>query len=355
MTGSYSSNIAMALGKYGTAILRLLPPETSHNIGMKLLSSKIFDYMPKPQKIIPSPALQMNIPGIGTLPHPIGLAAGFDKHGQALPGFMRLGLSFLEVGTITPQPQAGNPKPRMFRYPEQQAIINRMGFNSHGSHTVKNRLQKLNWDHHQIPYGINLGKNKSTPAEAAIEDFHYGLETFAGMAQYYVINISSPNTEGLRDLANEDFIRNIASAHRDKKNKIWFKLDPDMSRPQLQSIVSAICEEGLQGVILSNTHKVSLPEQGGQSGHPLTALSCRALERAYDVHKGSLPMIASGGILSGLDILERVARGACAVQIYSALVYRGPWVVLQLIQELEAELENRNLSCLADAIGTHYN
>ncbi len=335
-------------------MLRLLPAELAHNVGLKLLKSELFKLVPKPSFPIQSKIFNMEVPGIGSLSHPIGLAAGFDKNCYAPHGFARLGLAFLEIGTVTPRPQPGNPKPRMFRYPEQKAIINRMGFNSLGSQVVVERLAKLDWDHNIIPMGLNIGKNKDTSEAAAIDDFNHGLQKFGPFAKYFVVNISSPNTSGLRNLANDEFIRQLAQDNHSLREKIWFKLDPDMSRTKLQSIIETITSAGFQGVILSNTHKVDWPEMGGQSGHPLTSLANQSLEWAFEVHKGELPMMASGGILSGLDILQRVQRGACAVQIYSALVYRGPWAVQKLLQELYAELALQGYNFLSDAINTHY-
>lgn len=343
-----------ASADWAAAFLRLFPAEMAHHMGLKLLGSRFFKALPRPSYTISDKLFRMEVPGIGSLPHPIGLAAGFDKDCYTPRGFSQLGLSFLEIGTVTPRPQPGNPKPRMFRYPEQRAIINRMGFNSLGSQIVSERLAKLNWDNAIVPMGLNIGKNKTTSASAAIEDFNHGLEKFAPFAKYFVINISSPNTSGLRELANDEFIKQVARDNHSQREKIWFKLDPDMARSKFQSIIETISSSGFQGVVLSNTHKVDWPEPGGQSGHPLANLANRSLEWAYDVHKGDLPMIASGGVLSGLDVLQRIQRGACAVQIYSALVYRGPWAVYKLLKELEAELTLQGYNFLSDAIHTHY-
>ena len=351
---SLSNSLSVRFGDLGTACLRCLPAETAHNIGIKLLRSPFFTWLPRPNYLPLQKDLGVHVPGIGNLAHPIGLAAGFDKHAMAPAGFARLGLSFLEVGTVTPRPQAGNPKPRMFRYPEQMAIINRMGFNSHGSSKVEERLNKLQWNHDIAPLGVNIGKNKDTSEQAAIEDFNHGLRTFKDHGKYFVINISSPNTQGLRDLANDDFLKQLANDNKDLTSKMWLKLDPDMSREKLQSLIESVCQLGFQGVILSNTHKVSWPQAGGQSGHPLAMISNRSLEWAYDVHKGQLPMIASGGVLTGSDVIQKIARGACAVQIYSALVYRGPWAVLKLLEEVKAEMDNLEIQFLSDFIGSHY-
>ena len=351
---TYSNNLGFSLGKIGTAALRLLPPEFSHDIGLWLMEKGIFNLMPAPQIVSGYDGFNITVPGIGSLAHPIGLAAGFDKNCRVPVAFRKMGLSFIEIGTVTPMPQSGNPKPRMFRYPEYQAIINRMGFNSDGIDLVLKRLSKLNWNHSEVPLGLNVGKNKITSDQLALEDFSLGFDAFSDLSQWMVVNLSSPNTPGLRNLASVDFLTQMASRHRQLLPKIWIKLDPDMSKRKLQELIHTITDLGYQGVILSNTHKVNWPEVGGQSGHPLSSLSTRSLEWAWDVHKGSLPMVASGGVMSGLDVFQRLARGALAVQIYAALVYRGPWVVLEMLAELKAEMELLGISSVQDIVGLHY-
>ncbi|MFW7381030.1 MAG: quinone-dependent dihydroorotate dehydrogenase [Oligoflexus sp.] len=338
----------------GTAMLRMLPAETAHDLGIGILASRWFRMLPVPNFQINYNGLTVDIPGIGRCRHPIGLAAGFDKNARAPLGFSRLGLAMLELGTITPRPQPGNPKPRMFRLPDQRALINRMGFNSEGSKVVLQRLQKLPRSQIEVPLGINLGKNKDTANAAAIDDFTSGIEQFQHLADYFVINISSPNTQGLRSLANEEFLAQLANDHRAKRHKLWIKLDPDMSKKDFQSLIEVIGKLGFQGLILTNTHKVDWPEAGGQSGHPLSVAANARLEWAYEVHRGSIPMIASGGILSGLDVLERIIRGAAAVQVYSALVYRGPWAVMKMLRELNAEMMLRGISHLSDVQASYY-
>jgi len=338
----------------GTAILRMLPAETAHDIGLGVLASRWFHLLRVPNFHINYNGLTVDIPGIGRCQHPIGLAAGFDKNARAPLGFSRLGLSMLELGTITPRPQAGNPKPRMFRYADQRALINRMGFNSEGSKVVLERLQKLPRSKIKVPMGINLGKNKDTSLTAALDDFSSGIEQFQYLADYFVLNVSSPNTQGLRSLANQEFLGQLASDHRSKLGKLWLKLDPDMPKVEFQNLVELIAKQGFQGLILTNTHKVDWPQSGGQSGHPLSIAANARLEWAYEVHQGALPMIASGGILSGLDVLERIMRGAAAVQIYSALVYRGPWAVFKMLRELNAEMMLRGISHISDIQGSYY-
>jgi dihydroorotate dehydrogenase len=340
--------------RLGTALLRLLPAEAAHDLGMWCLERDLMRFLPAPAYSSNLNGLAMNLPGIGDLSHPIGLAAGFDKNARAPRGFARMGLAFLEVGTITPQPQPGNPKPRLFRLDDQMGLINRMGFNSEGISRVKDRLTEHRWSHEPVPMGINLGKNKATPNEAAIEDYSLGLESFASLAKYFVINVSSPNTTGLRGLANEHFLRELAARHRRLLPKLWVKLDPDMRRSDFQILVKSIADIGFQGLVLTNTHRVEQPQVGGLSGVAVSAQSTACLEWAYEVTRGALPMIASGGILTGQDVYQRIARGASAVQIYSALVYRGPLAVYEMLRELRAEMSLRGVAFLSDIKGSYY-
>lgn len=345
---------ASYLADFGTALLRLLPAETAHDAGMWLLKHGLLNYLPEPAVETALSGMMVKLPGIGELPHPIGLAAGFDKNCQCPGAFVRMGFSMIEVGTVTPYAQPGNPKPRLFRQSEQRGLINRMGFNGDGAATVAERLKQLAWNNEAVPLGVNCGKNKATPPERAVQDYLQVIEAFKGLCRYFVVNISSPNTPGLRDLATPAFIEHLADEIGADRAKVWVKIDPDMTRREFQELVSAIADKGFQGVIISNTHRVTFPEVGGQSGHPVMALSTACLEWAWEVHKGSLPMIASGGVLSGVDLVQKLARGASGVQIYTALVYRGPFVVWKLLIELAAEMKLRGFSCVEDFIGSYY-
>lgn len=345
---------ARFLGAMGAATLRLLPAEAAHDVGMWLLQRNLLDYVPNPSLDHYLSGCRMTIPGVGEVPHPIGLAAGFDKQALCPGAFARMGFSFLELGTVTPKPQGGNPKPRLFRDASQMALVNRMGFNSDGASVVAKRIKALGWNYHNVPLGVNIGKNRDTHEDAAIDDYLSGIEVFSDLASYIVANVSSPNTAGLRDLANRDFVDMLAERRGYKVEKIWLKLDPDMPKKQLQILVEAIAKSGFAGIILTNTHRVVYPETGGQSGHPLAVQSTACLEWAWEVHKGALPMIATGGVLSGADVLQKIMRGACAVQVYSALVYRGPWVVAEMLTELVAEMRLRGFASLSDAVGTYY-
>lgn len=340
--------------RFGTALLRLLPAEAAHDVGMWMLERDLLRFAPMPSYGPSLNGLSVNVPGIGDLAHPIGLAAGFDKNGRAPKGFARMGLSFLEVGTVTPRPQEGNPKPRLFRLDDQLGLINRMGFNSDGARRVEERLQKADWAHDPVPMGLNLGKNKETPIEVALEDYSMGLEIFGPYAKYFVINVSSPNTLGLRGLANEHFLKELGLRHKTLLPKLWVKLDPDMPKRDFQQLVKSLAEIGFQGLILTNTHRVEWPETGGMSGAALNAQSTACLDWAYEVTKGALPLIASGGIMSGQDVFQRIARGASAVQIYSALVYRGPLAVYWMLRELRAEMELRGFPFLSDVKASYY-
>jgi dihydroorotate dehydrogenase len=266
-----------------------------------------------------------------------------------------MGFSFLEIGTVTPLAQYGNPKPRVFRSPEQKALINRMGFGNDGSFNIAARLKKEEWNLDKIPLAINIGKNKTTVPEKAIDDYLQVLDVFKELSSFFVLNVSSPNTPGLRDLVSQEFFEELSQRiPKAALHKVWIKLDPDMDKKKFQRIVQVIAERGFQGLVLTNTHKVDWPQSGGQSGHPLSILSSARLEWAHEVHKGDLPMIASGGILSGIDIFEKLARGASAVEVYTAMVYRGPWAVKNLLKELSEELKLRGFSSVKEVIGSYY-
>lgn len=342
------------IGKAGTALLRRMPPEVAHRAGMKLLESGATKFLTTHAESLFDTDLSVSVPGIGRLIHPLGLAAGFDKNCECPGAFADLGFALIEVGTVTPYPQAGNPKPRLFRLPEQRALINRMGFNNDGAKIVSSRVARLNWDHDKVPLGINIGKNRNTAIDRALDDYMEAYQAFKGTCRYYVVNISSPNTPGLRDLASAEFLTTMASAFAREAQSAWVKLDPDMPKRQFQKVIETISDLGFPGIILTNTHRVEWPTAGGQSGHPLSVSSTKCLEWAWEVHKGQLAMIGCGGILSGSDIYEKIIRGASAVQIYTALVYRGPNVVAEMLEELSAELVLRGVRNIEDVFGTYY-
>jgi dihydroorotate dehydrogenase len=344
-------------GEFGTRALQQLQPEVAHDIAMKFLSLDPLRFFPLTALDPSNVSFQMEVPGIGLLPHPVGLAAGFDKNAVAVSALTRLGFSSIEIGAVTPLAQAGNPRPRLFRYRSEQSLINRMGFNNDGIGPIRARLKTtklLSSSNVTCPLGVNIGKNKDTVPDAAIDDF---LEVHAGfkdLADFFVINLSSPNTPGLRDLATPEFIGKVARQFGSEVKKTWIKFDPDMNRDSFQKLIEATGNSGLAGLVLTNTHRVKTPEVGGLSGRPLLARSNTALEWAWDVHRGKIPMIGVGGILTGGDIVEKISRGASAVQIYTALAYRGPWVVASLLNEAGIRLRELGFASLHEAYGSHY-
>ena len=283
-----------------------------------------------------------------TFPNPIGLAAGFDKNARALPALAALGFGFLEVGSVTAVPQPGNPKPRMFRLPEDEAILNRMGFNNEGAERVAERLERLaaRGERPNIPIGVNLGKSRAVPLEHAAADYLRALERLWEQGDYFVVNVSSPNTPGLRDLQDAEPLERLLgalqgfAARQAKAKPLLLKVSPDLGPGQLGSVVAVALRQGFAGFVAVNTTLARSGlqrdplEAGGLSGRPLGARALELLKQL--VASQPLPVVAVGGILSAEDALERLAAGAALVQLYSGLVYRGPGLV-QKTKRLLAE------------------
>ena len=273
-------------------------------------------------------------------PNPIGLAAGLDKNGVALPVWAALGFGFIEIGTVTAKPQPGNPKPRIFRLPEQQALINRLGFNNDGADAIAQRLRALResgrWP--AIPVGINIGKSKATPLEGATDDYLYSFRTLRDFADYITLNISSPNTPGLRDLQEPEklsaLLRTIGGQAGAAPKPLILKISPDLSGAELKAIL-AVCEEnGVSGIIATNTtldHSsipLQLDQAGGLSGAPLRDKSTAFVREI--AARSTIPVIASGGIFDLESAQEKFHAGAVLIQLYTGFVYRGP----QLLREI---------------------
>jgi len=273
--------------------------------------------------------------------NPIGLAAGMDKNAVALPAWEALGFGFVEIGTVTAKAQPGNPSPRMFRYPAQKALINRMGFNNDGAEVVARRLEQLKesgrWP--LIPVGVNIGKSKVTPLEEAAEDYLISFQKLMPYADYFVVNVSSPNTPGLRQLQDSEALKRIVSRLRDSRDgdrrPILVKLAPDLEIEPLQEAVEVATSAGAAGFIATNTtldHR-SVPEekdeQGGLSGAPLRAKSTATLQAL--ISHTSLPVIASGGVMDRESAREKFLAGASLVQVYTGLVYRGPGLIREIM------------------------
>lgn len=287
-----------------------------------------------------------NLMGLN-LPNPVGLAAGLDKNGEYIEALFALGFGFVEVGTVTPKPQAGNPRPRLFRLPEQQAIINRMGFNNHGIDALIANVQKAK---NKGILGINIGKNATTPMENAQEDYLICLEKAYPYADYIVVNISSPNTQNLRSLQQEDELSALLGCLKDKQTQLAeqhqrhvplaVKIAPDLDKAQIHAIAQVIISCKMDGVIATNTtiDKSSLgnhalaAEAGGLSGAPVREKANQVLSKLAEALQAEVPIIGVGGITQGIHAKEKIDLGAQAIQLYSGMIYRGPMLIHECIR-----------------------
>lgn len=340
---------------FGATLLRVLPPETAHHLAINLLR-----YLPVSNQIsdLDFNLLQQEYCGLA-FSHPLGLAAGFDKDAEVYDKLGQLGFSFVEIGSVTPLPQLGNPKPRLFRLSKQQAIINRYGFNSAGLERVRENLQRYP---HTCITGINLGKNKNTLND--IDDFLFGAEQLLDQGDYFTVNVSSPNTPGLRDLQNPKFlkpllegVKNILS-NKNKKIPLFVKLSPDMELTQETKLLDFLAQANIDGIIISNT-TVSRPgitgknaaETGGLSGLPIKNLTNNMLARAYAITRGNCVLIGCGGISSGQDAYEKLLLGANLLQLYTAFIFQGPIVLRRILLELKQLLTRDGVKNIGEIIG----
>ncbi|XP_072452126.1 dihydroorotate dehydrogenase (quinone), mitochondrial isoform X2 [Chiloscyllium punctatum] len=350
------------------ALQKVVDPETSHTLAVWFISKGFIPWA----KCRDSTSLEVTVFG-QKFKNPVGIAAGFDKHGEAVDGLYRLGFGFVEVGSVTPQPQDGNPKPRVFRLATDQAVINRYGFNSHGSIAVQQRLQARSETQEQLtkvgrPLGINLGKNKLSQDAAA--DYVKGVQQLGPLADYLVVNLSSPNTPGLRALQSKKELRTLLEKvlkERDsltvnRKPAILLKIAPDLTAQDKKDIAGVVMELGVDGLIVTNTtvgrpQSLQDPQQaqsGGLSGAPLKEMSTQTVNEMYSLTKGRIPIIGVGGISNGADALEKIRAGATLIQLYTALVYQGPPVVNKIKRELEQLLKEQGFSSIAEAVGADH-
>jgi dihydroorotate dehydrogenase len=342
----------MSLTDLGAVLLRQMDPETAHRLAIRALQ-----VTPLPAPGADDPILKTRIAGL-EMANPVGLAAGLDKNGEALDGLSRLGFGAVECGSVTPRAQAGNPKPRLFRLSEDRAIINRMGFNNEGLEPFAARLAHRP---KRTAIGANLGANKDTEDKAA--DYVAGLRRLAGLADYFTINISSPNTPGLRALqgreALDDLLGRIHEARPTDGAPVFLKIAPDLIGEEIGMIVEASLAHRIDALIVSNTtlerpstlKSSHAGEAGGLSGAPLKPFAQKALEAAAEAAAGRLPLIAVGGIESGADAYARIRAGASAVQIYSALIYEGPGLVGAIKRDLAARLRADGFAHISEAVG----
>ena len=328
-------------------ILFFLDPETAHNVSLallralgpfglsKLLAKKCSD-------------LPVNVMGLN-FKNPVGLAAGFDKSGDYIDALAQFGFGFIELGTVTPRPQPGNPRPRIFRLPKAKAVINRLGFNNKGVDYLVKQIAKANY---KGIIGVNIGKNFDTPIERAVEDYLHCMKKVYQCASYITINISSPNTKQLRELQTKEHLkalidaltneREILKKQFNKYTPLAIKIAPDLSEDQLKDIAEVINNSSIDAVIATNTtisrdgiagHRYAI-EQGGLSGAPLKRKSDHVLTMLHSLLQGQKPIIGVGGIMCANDALEKINAGAKLVQVYTGLIYRGPGLVRETVEAL---------------------
>lgn len=338
-------------------------PETMHRVTIRLLrmvgglaplsyiERSIFDFQDE--------RLEQNIFGLN-FKNPVGLAGGFDKHAEALLGFANLGFGFLEIGTVTRHAQPGNPRPRIFRLEGNEALINRMGFNNDGADALSKKLlraKKIN-----IPLGINLGKSKITELAQAAEDYLYSFEKLYDYGDYFVVNVSSPNTPGLRQLQDKSFLMEILSGLNNFKNKqitkkpILVKTVVDLSLEAIDEVLDVCQNQTVDGIIISNTLlsrdglKVQTNETGGLSGKPIRQKSTDYIKHIHRRSPG-LTIVGVGGIFSAGDAYEKIKAGSSLVQIYTGLIYEGPGLVKKINQGLVKLLERDGFKNIGEAVG----
>ncbi len=339
--------------------------EDAHQMTIKALKSGLTPCISSPK----AKELRQELWG-RNFPNPVGLAAGFDKNAEVIKGMFNLGFGFIEVGTVTPKPQIGNDRPRVFRDPSHKAVINRMGFPNEGVQNFKDNLSHFLTQKPRPAgvVGVNIGMNKDQTDPA--KDYTFLIRTIGSLADYFTINISSPNTPGLRNLQDPEYLSPLLEAVITERNKVCgefpipllLKLAPDLTDEQMEGIAGVLLNHKIDGVILSNTtlfRPDELPEEfrsqkGGLSGAPLNDISTGIIRRFYALTKGQIPIIGVGGISSGDDAYTKIRAGASLVQIYSALIYEGPNLIRKINRDLLKYLKADGFTHISEAIGADH-
>ena len=347
----------MLFEKAGMAILHRFEPERAHALSLMALKAGV---APMPG-LYTSARVETTLAGM-TLPNPVGLAAGYDKNAEVVDALSRAGFGFIEVGAITPRAQPGNPRPRLFRLYEDHAIINRMGFNNAGMEAAALRLSRRS-HRHPIPVGLNLGANKDSDDRAG--DFSRVFEACARHVDFVTVNVSSPNTERLRDLQGPAALRAVLDRvlevreRQDKYTPVLLKIAPDLNDDEIEAIVEVARAVRLDGIVATNTtldreglKSSNGREAGGLSGQPLFEKSTRVLAKLSALTAGHLPLIGVGGIATAEQAYQKIRAGAAAVQIYSALIYQGLSLVEEIARGLDELLERDGFDHVSDAVGT---
>ena len=334
-----------------------LDPETAHDLAIKSLK---FNYLPSKMFEVEDEQI-LNTELLGkNFPNPVGLAAGFDKSAEVYNSLLRFGFGFVEVGTVTPLKQFGNSKPRIFRLEEDGALINRLGFNNDGIEIIKKRIKS---EKKKGVLGINIGPNKNTKDQK--NDFCLGLKNFFDIADYITINISSPNTEGLRDFHDQEKLKDLLLALNKIKNEnkinipLLLKISPDIVDNHIFEIADVAIKNDISGIILTNTTNSNRDklmnnfkkEEGGLSGKPLQQISTDMIKKFYKQLNGKIPIIGVGGVNSGKSAYEKITAGASLLQLYTGLVYKGPLLVKNIKKELIQILKSEGLNNIKDAVG----
>jgi len=334
-----------------------LDPESAHDLAIKSLK---FNFLPNKMFEVDDEQM-LNIELLGkNFPNPIGLAAGFDKSAEAYNPLLNLGFGFVEVGTVTPLKQFGNPKPRIFRLEDDGALINRLGFNNDGMEVIKNRIKS---NRKEGILGINIGPNKDTKDQK--NDFCLGLKNFFDIADYITVNISSPNTEGLRDFHDQEKLKDLLLAlnkiKKDNKTDVplLLKISPDIEDHHISEIVDVATKNDISAIILTNTTDGNRDklvsdtknEEGGLSGEPLQKISTNMIKKFYKQLSGKIPIIGVGGVNSGKSAYEKIIAGASLLQLYTSFVYRGPSAAKDIKKELIQILKAEGIKNIKDAVG----
>jgi len=346
----------MALYPLIRPLLFRIDAERAHRATIDLLKLRTGTaFTPEPPS---TPALEMQVAGL-TFPNPVGLAAGFDKDAEVFEPMLSLGFGFVEVGTLTPRPQQGNPQPRLFRLAEDRAVINRMGFNNQGQAEALGRLGRRYRTSGIV--GVNIGANKDSTDRIA--DYVAGVKAMSPVADYLTVNISSPNTPGLRNLQAGGELVELLQWVRDARASggppVFLKVAPDLEKGDHDRIVRAVSDNGIDALIVANTtisrpalRSASRDEAGGLSGRPLKGLALEQLRLFRSASGGSIPLIAAGGIENAEDAWDRIVAGASLVQLYSAMVYEGPGLAKRIAHGLAERLRRSGMSSIADAMGS---